>query len=82
MRVYVTFYGGLKREAGRESEVFELHGQPPTLDDLIDAIIEKYPSVSAHLGSLAYTVGDELVDRPYQLKDGDEVGFLPPVSGG
>lgn len=32
--------------------------------------------------SLLFAVNDELVERDYQLRDGDCLAFIPPMAGG
>ena len=52
-----------------------------TANDLIESLIEKYPSL-ANLNSLAVAVNGEYASRQTQLKTGDEIALIPPVSGG
>ena len=41
----------------------------------------QYPEFEK-LKSLAFAVGDEYREETYELKEGDEVAIIPPVSGG
>lgn len=81
MRVRVRLYGRLKESAGSPARVVELDGDAPTVGDLLARLREEV-DLGGELDSLALTVGDEVVDAGRPLRDGDEVGLLPPVSGG
>lgn len=80
--VRVAFYGRLSEVAGASEAEVEVDGASPTLADLAEALRHRHPDLDEHLDAAAYAVGDELValDRP--LRAGEEVGVLPPVSGG
>lgn len=82
MKVQVVFYGGLKREAGCGSTAVNVPREKPTVGAMAECLRDKYPSLNAHLGSVAYAVGDEMVDEGFELSEGAEVSLLPPVSGG
>ena len=74
MRVSVRLFAGLRERAG----VGRLE-----LDD-----VERAGDVWARLylgdepGGLLYAVNREYVERSHELRDGDEVALIPPVSGG
>ena len=42
----------------------------------------EYPALAPYTGSVSCAVNEEYAKLTTQLKDGDEVAFLPPVSGG
>jgi len=44
-------------------------------------LLTEYPAF-AHLSKLSFAVGVEYRDDDFQLKEGDEVVIIPPVSGG
>jgi len=46
------------------------------------AVGEKWPVVSALLGSVRVAVNHEFVTAEQVIVDGDEVALIPPVSGG
>ncbi len=53
------------------------------LSDLKALLTEKHPVLESVWDRLAVAVGGTLVrDEDPELKDGDEVALLPPVSGG
>lgn len=82
MRVRVVFYGRLQEETGSRAHWLELEEGPFTVRRLAELLVTRYPGLRAHLPTVAFSVGAELVDPEQTLRDGDEVGLLPPVSGG
>jgi len=77
-----VFYGGLKQEVGSREQVVEIEQDRLTILELRDLLRTRYPGLSPRLETVAYVVGDTIVDPDYLLHDGDEAGLLPPVSGG
>jgi sulfur-carrier protein len=52
-----------------------------TAKDLFAEINLKY-SLDDDVNNLKVAVNDRFVDWQYQLKDGDQIAFIPPVCGG
>jgi molybdopterin converting factor subunit 1 len=48
--------------------------------DLVDLLVERVPALRSAPGLIA--VNHSYVQPDYVLHDGDEVAFIPPVSGG
>lgn len=82
MQVRVVFYGGLQRVAGSREIFLNLPAQTLNLQKLSEILLEKTPALKPHLQSVVYAVDDQIVSSTTQIKDGDEIGLLPPVSGG
>jgi molybdopterin converting factor small subunit len=82
MKVRVAFYGRLSEVAGASEADVEVDGPAPTLADLADRLRDRHPDLAEHLDAAAFAVGDELAEPDRPLRDGEEVGVLPPVSGG
>ena len=81
MMIRVLFFG-LTRDLtgfGEERVDFPEGGR---LDDLWRRYASRFPRLGEISGSLIAAVNQEIADRSRPLKDGDEVAFLPPVSGG
>jgi molybdopterin converting factor subunit 1 len=81
MQVKVLFFGVLKEMAGRASEALEL-AEGATLGDLLERYENEVPKLKQYRGSIALSVNQEYAAASRPLKNGDEVGLLPPVSGG
>jgi MoaE-MoaD fusion protein len=78
-QVRVLAFGVLKDSLGPEAAAFSLR-DGATVADLLAVISAKYPAVA--LRGIAVSVNAEYADRTHTLQDGDEIGLLPPVSGG
>jgi molybdopterin converting factor small subunit len=82
MKITVTYYGGLKDAAGAPEQplTFESDATPGRV---IERVVEDLDGFSPEaMNSVAVAVNDELVERDYELADGDQVSLLPPISGG
>jgi molybdopterin converting factor subunit 1 len=81
MRIRVLFFGASHDITGREEEQIELaDGQ--ALGDLRRRYEARFPKLGEMGGSLLTAVNQEIRAGSWQLHEGDEVAFLPPVSGG
>jgi molybdopterin converting factor subunit 1 len=81
MRVRVLFFGRLKEIVGRGEEEAEL-SEGARLEDLFARYGQRYPELVAFRDSVVAAVNQVFVDWQSPLSAGDEVAFLPPVSGG
>lgn len=81
MQVQVLFFGMLKELAGRASESLSLP-EGATLGDVIRHYEERVPRFREMMESVAMSVNQDYAGPEYKLEAGDEVGLLPPVSGG
>jgi molybdopterin synthase catalytic subunit len=81
MRARVLFFGMLKELVGRSAEEIDL---PEGAD--LGSVFERYARSQPRLRELAPSIvaarNQEFADLATLLADGDEVAFLPPVSGG
>jgi molybdopterin converting factor subunit 1 len=81
MRVTVRLFGPIREAVGAK----ELHVQLPDAADastLRALLAEKHPELTAFGPRLRVSVNREFAAEDAPLADGDEVAFLPPVSGG
>src|SRR5829696_7216195 len=76
MRVTVRLFAGLRERAGESRREVELR-DGATVDDVWPAL-----DLGSEPGGLVYAVNRKYADRDHALADGDEVGLIPPVSGG
>ena len=81
MRVRVLFFGQLKEIVGRGEDYPEL-ADGARLEDLFGHYGRQYPKLAGFRKSVVASVNQSLVDWTSPLAMGDEVAFLPPVSGG
>jgi molybdopterin converting factor subunit 1 len=81
MRVRVLFFGMLKDLAGKSSDSIEL--QPgSSVRGLLAHYESLIPRWKESRAALAVAVNQQYAGPDTQLKEDDEVAFLPPVSGG
>jgi molybdopterin synthase catalytic subunit len=80
MQVRVLFFGILKDIAGKASDEVSLP-EGATVRDLLSHYAQD-AKLKAVLGSIAVALNQEYAARTASLRDRDEVGLLPPVSGG
>ena len=81
MQIRVLFFGVLKDLVGRSSETLELP-EGARLQTVLSHYARQAPRFEAMLPSLALSVNQEYSGPDQALRGGDEVGLLPPVSGG
>ena len=80
MQVRVLFFGMLKEVAGKASDEVSLP-DAATIGDLLSHY-GRDATFKSLLGSIAVALNQEYAAPTAVLRDGDEVGLLPPVSGG
>ncbi len=81
MRVRVLFFGVLKDVVGRAEDQLEL--EPGTrLDSVFARYAAEFPRLGGMKRSIAFARNRQFASGEAALGDGDEVAFLPPVSGG
>lgn len=79
MRVQVKFFAIFREMLGIQSEAKEI-SDGTTVEQLWQAYVAASPR--AITIRAAYAVNQKLVQADHVLREGDIVGFLPPVSGG
>ncbi|MGA2267991.1 MAG: molybdenum cofactor biosynthesis protein MoaE [Bryobacteraceae bacterium] len=81
MRARVLFFGMLKDVVGRPSEEADF----PAGTDLravFETYAARYPRLREMAPSIVVARNREFAELSAKIEDGDEVAFLPPVSGG
>ena len=81
MRVRVLFFGQLKDIVGVAHEDAEL-SEGARVEDLFERYGRRFPKLGEFRASIAASVNQEYAGWRAPLANGDEVAFLPPVSGG
>ena len=81
MRIHVKLFGSLREETGEKELDFELD-DGSSLGDLRARLAHRFPVVERMGERLAASVNLEMAPPETPLCEGDEVAFLPPVSGG
>ncbi len=81
MKIGVLFFGVLKDVVGRPGETVDLP-EGARVRDVLFYYSRAAPRFEAMAPSLAISVNREYSGADRALREGDEVGLLPPVSGG
>jgi molybdopterin converting factor subunit 1 len=81
VRVRVLFFGQLKDIVGLSQDDAEL-SDGARVEDLFERYGRQYPKLAEFRPSIAASVNQEYAGWRAPLSSGDEVAFLPPVSGG
>ncbi len=81
MRIRVLLFGQLKDMIGRQEDSLELE-PGASLSTLIAHYAQRFPLFQGLTGSIACSINQEYAPVSTVLHEGDEVGLLPPVSGG
>jgi MoaE-MoaD fusion protein len=81
MKIGVLFFGVLKDVVGRSGETVDLP-EGARVREVLFHYAREAPRFEALVPSLAISVNHEYSEADRVLREGDEVGLLPPVSGG
>jgi molybdopterin synthase catalytic subunit/molybdopterin converting factor small subunit len=81
MQIRVLFFGALKDVTGCAAQSVELAADAD-IGALYKQLEGQHPGLKRHRASLMFSRNREFADDSARLADGDEVGLLPPVSGG
>ena len=81
MKVRVLFFGALKDVVGRSEDCVQVDSGWDVAR-LFERYSHLFPALEKHRSSTLFSRNREFVSLGERLNDGDEVAFLPPVSGG
>ena len=81
MRVTVRLFARLRDIAGA-SELARDVDAGSTIRGVWRELAREYPELAAYERSISSAVNADYARMDQELRDGDEVAFLPPVSGG
>src|SRR5438128_7221579 len=81
MRVTLLYFAAARERAGTPRELVELR-DGATAADAREAACAAHPGLRAIAERLRLAVDQEFAPAERPLRDGSEVAFIPPVSGG
>lgn len=81
LRVRVRLFAIQRELAGTREVELEL-ADGATVADAWTAVVERHPSLAPGRASVRFARNGDYADASTALADGDEVAFIPPVSGG
>jgi MoaE-MoaD fusion protein len=79
--VRARLFARLREQAGTDTENVELPSGS-TVADVYDAVRKLHPQLEASRSVVRAALNQEFADWNASVADGDEVAFIPPVSGG
>ncbi len=80
-RLRLRLFAVLRERAGH-AELRRDFPDRATVGEVWRALAEEFPALGGDRGAIAFAVNQEYVEANFQPRDGDEVAFIPPVSGG
>jgi len=81
MKIEVLFFGVVKEITGLTATLVQLE-DGATVQAAFDHFAAEFPALNAMSRSIVLAVNQQFVPRTQFLRDGDELAFMPPVSGG
>ena len=78
MKVTVKYFGMIAESVGKQEEILDLP-ENFSAENLKDQQVEKYKIKDPEAMQLAV---NQQLNQAIQLKEGDEIAFLPPFAGG
>jgi molybdopterin converting factor subunit 1 len=79
--VRARLFARLREQAGTDTESVEVPAGS-TVSDVYDAVKRLHPGLEAERDALRAALNKEFTEWDAAVADGDEVAFIPPVSGG
>jgi molybdopterin converting factor subunit 1 len=81
MQITIRYFAGHRDITRCAEERIDLESGA-TVGTLWELLVERYPRLSGYSGRLLYAINQEFATLATELHDGDEIAFIPPVSGG
>lgn len=81
MRVRVRLFARLRDLAGASELVRDVPA-PATVQTVWDGLVAEMPALVQYERTMSVAVNAEYARMAADVREGDEVAFLPPVSGG
>ena len=81
MNVNVRLFAAARQLANTETICLSFE-QSPTINDVKQAFIQRYPELSPLLEHTRFALDSKYVPDETAVDDGQEIACIPPVSGG
>lgn len=81
MRIKVKLFATFRDIVGKKEEDITLP-EGTTVQQLLEGYIDRFPQMAKFREHIILSVNKDYGAPARVLKDGDEISFLPPVSGG
>ncbi|MBI2867498.1 MAG: molybdopterin converting factor subunit 1 [Chloroflexi bacterium] len=81
LQVTTRFFALYRERAGTDSLQVALD-DGARVSDLVRHLARRYPHLTPDPDAMVVAVNQEYVQHDHALRSGDEVAFIPPLSGG
>ena len=79
MLIKVKYFASLRETLGRSEDSLEIENSNITVSELWVMVTDKQKNIP---GNVLTAINMEYVKADAKVRDGDEVAFFPPVTGG
>lgn len=80
--ITVRLFAGPREAVGRREVRVDLHPDDTTVERALDALVAAHPALARWRSSALVSVNRSFASPSDRVRDGDELAFMPPVSGG
>lgn len=80
-RITLKLFATLRERAG-QAELSREFADGTTVAEIWRAMVREFPALGGHRDSVGFAVNQEYVEGDFKPRAGDEIAFIPPVSGG
>ena len=80
-RLTIRLFATLRERAGAP-ELTRDYPDDATVAQIWDRLKAEFPALEGHRDAVRFAVNQEYVEDDYRPRPGDEIAFIPPVSGG
>lgn len=80
MKLHIKYFGLIAEAVGKNEEVVELNNEKNSLENLETFLLAKHYKLQGLNYKIA--INQSFASVGYELKDNDELAFLPPFAGG
>ncbi len=82
MSVRILYFAGLREKLGTAGETLDLPANVTTVGALRDWLVDEGREALGSAKNLRCAVNQDMARLEDPVKDGDEIAFFPPVTGG
>jgi molybdopterin synthase sulfur carrier subunit len=80
--ITILYFAAVRERLSKEREDIELPLEIADIRGLSGWLETRHPGLRGALGACRYAVGEEFREPHHELRAGDIVAIIPPVSGG
>lgn len=81
IKITILYFAQTSDITGKKIEKTKVKSNT-NISDLFFQLITRYPRLKEIEKSLQISVNRKIVKKNFEIKDGDEIALLPPISGG